>query len=86
MKYQALFNQKNNEKIFKAVVCCSRDWRFRVNMCYNCDVKSAPRVVLSGPALFSYQPQGLVTSFLRGKISYPVLKYIRAPLGKYDQS
>ena len=23
MKYQALFYQKNNEKIFKTVVCCS---------------------------------------------------------------
>ena len=29
MKYQALFYQKNNEKIFKAVICCSRDWRFK---------------------------------------------------------
>ena len=28
MKYQALFCQKNNEKIFKTVVCCSRDWHF----------------------------------------------------------
>ena len=26
MKYQALFHQKNNEKMFKNVVCCSRDW------------------------------------------------------------
>ena len=26
MKYQSLFSQKNNEKIFKTVVCCSRDW------------------------------------------------------------
>ena len=29
IKYQALFYQKNNEKIFKTVVCCSRDWRFK---------------------------------------------------------
>ena len=29
MKYQALFNQKNNEKLFKTVICCSHDWRFR---------------------------------------------------------
>ena len=28
MKYQALFYQKNNEKIFKIVICCSRDWHF----------------------------------------------------------
>ena len=25
MKYQVLFNLKNNEKISKTVVCCSRD-------------------------------------------------------------
>ena len=29
MKYQALFYQKNNEKIFKTVVCCCRDWHFK---------------------------------------------------------
>ena len=29
MKYQALFYQKNNENLFKTVVCCSRDWRFK---------------------------------------------------------
>ena len=29
MKYQALFYQKNNEKIYKTVICCSRDWRFK---------------------------------------------------------
>ena len=29
MKYQDLFYQKNNEKIFKTVVCCSRAWRFK---------------------------------------------------------
>ena len=29
MKYQALFYQKKNEKIFKTVVCCIRDWRFK---------------------------------------------------------
>ena len=31
MKYQALFYQKkkNNEKIFKTVTCCSRDWGFK---------------------------------------------------------
>ena len=27
MKYQILFPLKNNEKIFKTIVCCSRDWR-----------------------------------------------------------
>ena len=27
MKYQVLFSLKNNEKIFKTVVCCKRDWR-----------------------------------------------------------
>ena len=27
MKYQVLLSQKNNEKLFKTVVCCSRDWR-----------------------------------------------------------
>ena len=26
MKYQVLFSLKNNEKIFKTVVCCGRDW------------------------------------------------------------
>ena len=26
MKYQVLFSLKNNEKIFMAVICCSRDW------------------------------------------------------------
>ena len=30
MKYQALFYQKNNEKIFKTVVCCSRDGALRI--------------------------------------------------------
>ena len=29
MKYQGLFYQKNNEKIFKTVVCCNPDWRFK---------------------------------------------------------
>ena len=29
MKYHALFYQKNNEKIFKTAVCCSRDWRLK---------------------------------------------------------
>ena len=29
MKYQALFFMKSNEKLFKTVVCCSRDWRLR---------------------------------------------------------
>ena len=29
MKYQVLFYQKNNEKLFKTVVCCSRDRRFK---------------------------------------------------------
>ena len=29
MKYQALFYQKNNEKLFKTVVCCSGDWPFK---------------------------------------------------------
>ena len=27
MKYQVLFSMKNNENIFKIVVCCSRDCR-----------------------------------------------------------
>ena len=31
MKHQVLFSLKNNEKIFMNVVCCSRDWRFKVN-------------------------------------------------------
>ena len=26
MKYQVLFFPKQNEKIFKTVVCCSSDW------------------------------------------------------------
>ena len=30
MKHQVLFSLKNNEKIFKTVVCCSRDWRLTV--------------------------------------------------------
>ena len=30
MKHQALFSLKNNEKIFKTVVCCSRDWHLKV--------------------------------------------------------
>ena len=29
MKNQVLFSLKNNDKIFKPVVCCSRDWRLR---------------------------------------------------------
>ena len=28
MKYQVLFSLKNNEKIFRNVVCYSRDWCF----------------------------------------------------------
>ena len=31
IKYQFLFSLKNNEEIFMNVVCCSCDWRFRVN-------------------------------------------------------
>ena len=27
-----LFSLKNNEKLFMNVVCCSRVWRFRVNV------------------------------------------------------
>ena len=30
MKYQVLFRPKNNEKILKTVVCCSRNLRLRV--------------------------------------------------------
>ena len=30
MKYQVLFSLKNNEKVFINVVCCSRDWCFKV--------------------------------------------------------
>ena len=30
MKYQVLFSLKNNEKIFKTVFCCIRDWSLRV--------------------------------------------------------
>ena len=33
MKHQALFYQKNNEKIFKTMVCCSRDWCFKGQRC-----------------------------------------------------
>ena len=29
MKYQVLFSQKNNEKVFINVVCCSPDWPFK---------------------------------------------------------
>ena len=29
IKYQALFYQKNNEKLFRIVVCSSRDWHFK---------------------------------------------------------
>ena len=29
MKYQVLFSLKTNEKIFKTVICCSRDWHFK---------------------------------------------------------
>ena len=31
LKHQILFSLKNNEKIFMNVVCCSRDWHFKVN-------------------------------------------------------
>ena len=31
MKNQVLFSPKNDEKVFMNVVCCSRDWRLRVN-------------------------------------------------------
>ena len=31
LKHQVLFSQKNNEKIFMNVVCCSRDWHFQDN-------------------------------------------------------
>ena len=29
MKYQVLFSQKNNEKVFMNAICCIRDWRFK---------------------------------------------------------
>ena len=31
MKYQVLFSlkNKNNEKVFVNVVCCSRDWHYK---------------------------------------------------------
>ena len=29
MKYQVSFSLKKNEKVFKNVVCCSREWRFK---------------------------------------------------------
>ena len=29
MKYQVLFSQKNNEKVFMNFVCYSRDWDFK---------------------------------------------------------
>ena len=29
LKHQVLFSLKNNEKIFKNVVCCSHDWCFK---------------------------------------------------------
>ena len=32
MKYQVLFSLKNNEKIFKTFVCCSRDWRLKISV------------------------------------------------------
>ena len=33
LKHQVLFSLKNNEKkIGMNVVCCSRDWRFKVNI------------------------------------------------------
>ena len=35
MKYQILFSLKNNENIFKTVVCCSHDWHLK-------DVKWCP--------------------------------------------
>ena len=31
MKHQVLFSLKNNEKVIINVICCSRDWRLRVN-------------------------------------------------------
>ena len=31
MKYQVVYSLKNVEKIFKDVVCCSRDWRLQGN-------------------------------------------------------
>ena len=31
MKHQVLFSVKNSVKLFKTVVCCSRDWRLRAN-------------------------------------------------------
>ena len=34
LKHQVLFSLKNNEKIFINVVCCSSDWRFKVNYLY----------------------------------------------------
>ena len=38
MKYQVLFPQENNEKVFMIVVCCSCDCTLRVNPC----VRSIP--------------------------------------------
>ena len=35
MKYQVLFSLKNNEKVFINVVCCSRDWHFKVKNIWN---------------------------------------------------
>ena len=29
MKYLVLFSLKNDEKAFKTVVCCSRDWHLK---------------------------------------------------------
>ena len=29
MKHQVLFCLKNNEKIFKTVICCSHDWHLK---------------------------------------------------------
>ena len=35
LKHRVLFSQKNNEKIFMNVICCSRDWRLgTVNLRY----------------------------------------------------
>ena len=32
MKYQVLFSLKANDKLFKTVVCCSRDWNSGVSL------------------------------------------------------
>ena len=47
MKYQVLFSLKNNEKIFINVVCCSRDWHFKGQVCYKKVIIMVSQFILS---------------------------------------